>query len=99
MDSLCKEYSLKPIYKKVDGAFIKSQNEKQLECIVTFQTHSILQRFLLRFEMLSLDCNDHLFIYDGSHAVGEYKVSQLFNFLEPPTQKGLAEAENVLSCF
>lgn len=75
MDTLCKEYSLQPIYRKVDGAFLKSQNEKLLECTVTFQTHTILQRFLLRFDYLSLDCNDHLFIYDGSHAVGEYKVS------------------------
>lgn len=24
---------------------------------------------MLRFETLSLDCNDHLYIYDGAHAV------------------------------
>ncbi|ERL86020.1 hypothetical protein D910_03434 [Dendroctonus ponderosae] len=30
-------------------------------------------RFMLRFDGLQLDCNDHLFIYDGAHAVGTYK--------------------------
>ena len=57
------------------GAVLWSQNERNLDCVVTFQTHSILQRFMLRFDMLQLDCNDHLYIYDGSHAVGTHKVS------------------------
>lgn len=56
------------------GAVLWSQNERNLDCVVTFQTHSILQRFMLRFDMLQLDCNDHLYIYDGSHAVGTHKV-------------------------
>ncbi|KAG5685045.1 hypothetical protein PVAND_014247 [Polypedilum vanderplanki] len=57
-------------YRKIDGAEIISKNERNLDCILTFQTHSILQRFMLRFEVLSLDCNDHLLIYDGAHAAG-----------------------------
>ena len=41
------------------------------------QTETILQRFMLRFEQLQLDCNDHLYIYDGAHAIGNgYKVQQ-----------------------
>jgi hypothetical protein len=32
---------------------------------------------MLRFDLLQLDCNDHLFIYDGAHAVGSYKVELL----------------------
>ncbi|EDS34481.1 conserved hypothetical protein [Culex quinquefasciatus] len=31
-------------------------------------------RFMLRFDMLQLDCNDHLFVYDGAHAVGSHKT-------------------------
>ena len=52
-------------YRKIDGAEIISKNERNLDCTLTFQTHSILQRFMLRFEVLKLDCNDHLYIYDG----------------------------------
>lgn len=59
------------------GAVLLSQNERKLDCIVTFQTHSILQRFMLRFDTLSLDCNDHLYIYDGGHANNVPKVSIL----------------------
>lgn len=29
---------------------------------------------MLRFDFLQMDCNDHLYIYDGAHAVGSYKV-------------------------
>lgn len=61
-------------YRKIDGAEIISKNERNLDCILTFQTHSILQRFMLRFEVLKLDCNDHLFIYDGAHASGVHKA-------------------------
>ena len=59
-------------YRTIDGAAIISRNERNLECILTFQTHSILQRFMLRFEVLKLDCNDHLYIFDGAHA-GSHK--------------------------
>lgn len=74
MQALCKNNFLMNLYRKIDGAVLWSQNERNLECVVTFQTHSILQRFMLRFDFLQLDCNDHLYIYDGAHAVGSYKV-------------------------
>jgi hypothetical protein len=74
METLCKNHFLQQQYRKTDGAVLRSQNERNLDCVLTFQTHSILQRFMLRFDQLQLDCNDHLFIYDGAHAVGSYKV-------------------------
>ncbi len=58
----------------MDGAVITSKSEDNLDCIITFQTDTILQRFMLRFEKLALDCNDHLIIYDGAHALGHHKV-------------------------
>lgn len=61
-------------YRKIDGAEVISKNERNLDCTLTFQTHSILQRFMLRFEVLNLDCNDHLYIYDGAHAAGIHKA-------------------------
>ncbi|KAJ3653213.1 hypothetical protein Zmor_012477 [Zophobas morio] len=73
MQSLCKNHFLQQLYRKIDGAVLWSQNERNLDCVITFQTHSILQRFMLRFDFLQLDCNDHLYIYDGAHAVGTYK--------------------------
>lgn len=27
------------------------------------------------FSIAKLDCNDHLYVYDGAHAVGTHKVS------------------------
>lgn len=75
MQSLCKNHFLQQLYRKIDGAVLWSQNERNLDCIITFQTHSILQRFMLRFDMLQLDCNDHLYIYDGAHAATP-KVSE-----------------------
>ncbi|XP_014249660.1 uncharacterized protein LOC106666759 isoform X2 [Cimex lectularius] len=74
MQSLCKSHFLQQVYRKIDGAVLKSRNERNLDCVITFQTESILQRFMLRFDQLSLDCNDHLFIFDGAHAVGSYKA-------------------------
>lgn len=74
MQSLCKNHFLQQLYRKIDGAVLWSQNERNLDCIITFQTHSILQRFMLRFDMLQLDCNDHLYVYDGAHAVTTPKV-------------------------
>lgn len=74
MQALCKNHFLQQLYRKIDGAVLGSQNERNLDCIITFQTHSILQRFMLRFDMLQLDCNDHLYVYDGAHAVGTHKV-------------------------
>lgn len=75
IQSLCKNHFSQLIYKKIDGALVWSQNERNLDCVITFQTHSILQRFMLRFDMLQLDCNDHLFIYDGANAVGTQKYN------------------------
>nr|XP_022918973.1 uncharacterized protein LOC111427861 [Onthophagus taurus] len=73
MQALCKTHFLQQLYRKIDGAVLWSKNERNLDCVITFQTHSILQRFMLRFDFLQLDCNDHLYIYDGAHAVGTYK--------------------------
>ncbi|XP_046413773.1 laminin subunit alpha-1-like [Neodiprion fabricii] len=74
MIHVCKNHFLQQLYRKIDGAVLTSQNERNLDCAITFQTHSILQRFMLRFDRLQLDCNDHLYIYDGAHAVGNYKA-------------------------
>ena len=74
MASLCKSHFLQQLYRKIDGAVLRSQNEHNLDCLITFQTETVLQRFMLRFDQLQLDCNDHLFIYDGAHATGVYKV-------------------------
>ena len=60
----------------IDGAQIVSENERDVDnCVVTFQTESILQRFMIRFESLTIDCNDNLIIYDGAHAIGRAIVS------------------------
>ncbi|XP_063529074.1 uncharacterized protein LOC134740502 [Cydia strobilella] len=67
MDSLCKDHFLQRQYRKLDGGVLWSRNERNLDCTVTFQTHSILQRFILHFDLLQLDCNDHLYVYDGAH--------------------------------
>jgi len=77
MQSLCKNHFLQQVYRKIDGALLWSQNERNLDCVITFQTHSILQRFMMRFDFLQLDCNDHLYVYDGAHAVGtpKYDIS------------------------
>lgn len=76
MDKLCEKPNnfILSTYKKIDGAEIISNNEKNLDCTMTFQTHSILQRFMLRFEKLKLDCNDHLLVYDNAHANGAQKA-------------------------
>lgn len=74
MSDICKKYFMRDLYRKIDGAVLTSKNERDLDCAITFQTHSILQRFMLRFDQLQLDCNDHLYIYDGAHAVGSYKA-------------------------
>ncbi|XP_074101796.1 uncharacterized protein LOC141529218 isoform X4 [Cotesia typhae] len=71
---MCENHFLRDLYRKIDGAVLTSQNEHNLDCTITFQTHSILQRFMLRFDRLQLDCNDHLFIYDGAHAVSSFKA-------------------------
>lgn len=79
MQMLCRNHFLTQVYRKIEGATIWSQNERNLDCVNTFQTNSILQRFMLRFDMLQLDCNDHLYIFDGAHATGTAKVSVDFH--------------------
>ncbi|XP_011501174.1 PREDICTED: uncharacterized protein LOC105364842 [Ceratosolen solmsi marchali] len=74
MSNLCKTQFMRDLYWKIDGAVITSQNERNLDCAVTFQTYSIVQRFMLKFDRLQLDCNDHLYIYDGAHSVGNFKA-------------------------
>ncbi|XP_025422543.1 uncharacterized protein LOC112692184 isoform X2 [Sipha flava] len=74
MQTICKTHFLQQVYRKIEGAVLDSQNERNLDCVTTFQTHSILQRFMIHFDRLQLDCNDHLFIFDGAHAVGAHKA-------------------------
>lgn len=81
MNTLCKNSFLQMIYRKTDGAILWSQNERNLDCSLTFQTHSILQRFMVRFDVLQLDCNDHLFVYDGAHSTGIPKVNSFISTL------------------
>ena len=45
------------------------------DCVITFQTESVVEKFLLKFERLQMDCNDHLYIYDGAHVAGAWRVS------------------------
>ncbi|KYN12302.1 hypothetical protein ALC57_15533, partial [Trachymyrmex cornetzi] len=92
MSDICKKYFLRDLYRKIDGAVLTSQNERDLDCAITFQTHSILQRFMLRFDQLQLDCNDHLYIYDGAHAVGSYKVSRHYEIHHVCVPKDIIES-------
>ncbi|GFY51192.1 uncharacterized protein TNIN_406911 [Trichonephila inaurata madagascariensis] len=71
--SLCLHQNDQAMYKKVDGAVITSENELNLKCVLTFQTDTVLQRFMLRFEHLALDCKDHLYIFDGDQKFGKYE--------------------------
>ena len=54
---------------------LDSRDERDEDCVITFQTESILEKFLLKFERLHIDCHDHLYIYDGAHATGSFRVS------------------------
>ncbi|XP_064088462.1 uncharacterized protein LOC135202929 isoform X1 [Macrobrachium nipponense] len=74
ISELCHDPFLKQHNRMIEGAVLTSRGERNLKCVITFQTDSILQRFMLRFERLQLDCNDHLFIYDGAYAMGTYKA-------------------------
>ncbi|CAO1395027.1 unnamed protein product [Diamesa serratosioi] len=73
MNELCRT-QFASMYRTIDGAELIDVGTKNLDCTVTFQTHSILQRFMLRFETLKLDCTDHLYIYDGAHASGKHSA-------------------------
>ncbi|RWS20010.1 uncharacterized protein B4U80_02516, partial [Leptotrombidium deliense] len=61
-------------YKQIDGAVITFKSDSSLNCVVTFQTANILQRFMLRFEKLALGCSDHINIYDGDLPIGQPAV-------------------------
>ncbi|OQR75896.1 hypothetical protein BIW11_08127, partial [Tropilaelaps mercedesae] len=74
ISTLCVGERTYPQYKVIHGAVLSSESENDLDCVITFQTDSILQKFMLRFEKLALDCNDHLVIFDGAHAIGKSKV-------------------------
>ena len=45
---------LSNIPKPIDGAVVISSNERDVDCVVTFQTESILERFMIRFDDLKI---------------------------------------------
>ena len=47
-------------------------------CVMTFQTETVLQRFMIRFEVLALDCKDHLSVYDGEVVAEAPRVREDF---------------------
>jgi len=65
---------LSKIQRTVDGVVLESRDERDEDCVITFQTESILEKFLLKFERLQMDCNDHLYIYDGAHVAGPWRA-------------------------
>ena len=70
---------LSKIQRTVDGVVLESRDERDEDCVITFQTESIVEKFLLKFERLQMDCNDHLYIYDGAHVAAPWRVgSQIF---------------------
>lgn len=75
MRSFCGRETSSNVYEKIDGAVVTSRGneDRNLNCTVTFQTASILQKFILRFELLELEHNDHLYIYEGDNAVGQHR--------------------------
>lgn len=75
VSELCKHRFRQTLNHVIDGATLYSKNERNLDCKLTFQTETVLQRFMVRFDYLQLDCNDHLYIHDGAHAIdGKYKA-------------------------
>ncbi|KAL7640733.1 UNVERIFIED_CONTAM: hypothetical protein RMT77_009008 [Armadillidium vulgare] len=74
ISELCSKAFKKPNSRMIEGAVVTSKGERNLDCVITFQTDTILQRFMLRFERLQLDCNDHLIIYDGAYTTSPYKA-------------------------
>eukprot|EP00090_Calanus_glacialis_P044965 TRINITY_DN8087_c0_g1_i1.p1 TRINITY_DN8087_c0_g1~~TRINITY_DN8087_c0_g1_i1.p1 ORF type:complete len:322 (-),score=58.67 TRINITY_DN8087_c0_g1_i1:1715-2680(-) len=62
------------IPKTVDGVVLDSRDERDEDCVISFQTESILEKFLLKFDRLHMDCHDHLYIYDGAHATGAWRA-------------------------
>lgn len=72
---LCGRDRPQPLYKAVDGAVVISEMDSDLNCTMTFQTESVLQHFMARFEELALDCQDNLYVYDGDLATGRSKAA------------------------
>jgi hypothetical protein len=77
ISSICESDPIHRLDIKIDGAVVRSDRDNNLECVITFRTDTVLQRFMLHFEKLALDCDHHLYIYDGnyelSHAFVENK--------------------------
>ena len=65
---------LSNVPRTVDGVVLDSRDERDEDCVITFQTESVIEKFLLKFERLQMDCNDHLYIYDGAHVAGHWRV-------------------------
>ena len=57
---------------------LDSRDERDEDCVITFQTESVIQKFLLKFERLQMDCNDHLYIYDAAHVAGHWRVGRYY---------------------
>jgi hypothetical protein len=77
ISSICERDAIHRFDIKIDGAVVTSNADNNLECVISFRTDTVLQRFMLHFEKLALDCDHHLYIYDGnyelSHAFVENK--------------------------
>jgi hypothetical protein len=65
---------LSNVPRTVDGVVLDSRDERDEDCVITFQTELVIEKFLLKFERLQMDCNDHLYIYDGAHVAGHWRV-------------------------
>jgi len=65
---------LSNVPRTVDGVVLGSRDERDEDCVITFQTESVIEKFLLKFERLQMDCNDHLYIYDGAHVAGHWRA-------------------------
>merc|ERR1712117_3764 len=78
MHQLCYESRqgnfLSKIQRTIDGVVLESRDERDEDCVITFQTESVVEKFLLKFERLQMDCNDHLYIYDGAHEAGPWRA-------------------------
>ena len=79
MHKICSESRdgnfLSNVPRTVDGVVLDSRDKKDEDCVITFQTESVVKKFLLKFERLQMDCNDHLYIYDAAHVAGHRRVS------------------------
>ncbi|GFS79751.1 uncharacterized protein NPIL_406671 [Nephila pilipes] len=62
------------MYRRIDGTVLTFEGEDNLQCVITFQTDTKNQKFMLRFVHLAFRCEENLYIYDGSHALGNPKV-------------------------